>query len=272
MKITNQLILPLVIVTLLFTSCSSDDDNSNSEVNTTFNFTGTIVDVLNEPIESSTVILGDVNEATDINGEFTINSAEILTEHAYIITKKEGYLNGMRTLNDLQEENTVRITLLKDQFTTLISAGIGDSFISIPTGFHIKTDGFIKREDGSLYTGFLYPVIHHITPSNPDIENIVPGNYQSDNDTYGFAYVKLELLNKEQLDIADGHIATLEFKIEDSLLADAPATVGLWNFNEETGLWVEYGEATQEVLTGFGTFYTANVSSFSSPWFKLKTL
>ena len=139
----------------------------------------------------------------------------------------------------------------------------------MPTGLNLLIlDAHIIKEDGSVFSGFLSPVIHHILPSNPIIDTVVPGNYENDGDTYGFAYVKLEK-DDQVLDLADGYIATLRFRIEDSLLSEAPETLSIWDFNEVTGVWSVHGEATKEYVLEQWV-YQADVSSFSNPWFKIK--
>lgn len=256
------------ICLLLFASCSSSDDDTPPTV-TTKNFKGTVVDDLNTPIKNATIIIGDDTTMTDTNGNFVLNNVNLITDYAYIKSRKDDYISGMKMIVDLEESNTVNFTLLKDHLATILGSG-GDSEVHFPTGFTLKINGNISYEDGNSFTGFMYPVIHHIAPFNLAIESIAPGhnNTFDDGNTYGFVYVKLEDAEKNRLDIKEGHTATMEFDISADLLPMSPETVKVLNFNEETGLWVNYGEATkEEVLEKW--VYKTEVASFASSWFKL---
>jgi len=60
------------------------------------------------------------------------------------------------------------------------------------------------------------------------------------------------------LNIAEGQTATIELPVPATLMANAPATIPLWHFDEVTGYWVEEGEATLQ-----GNKYVGTVNHFS---------
>lgn len=268
MKHINQLTTVFTLFILLLTSCSSDDDCSTGDHEETFNFYGTVFDDENVPIENATITLGVFTTLTDENGQFLLNNITLETDYAYIKAEKEDYVTGMRMLTDLEENNTVRFTLFNDHLATILGTG-GDSLVVFPTGFSLTIDGNISNPDGSPYSGFMYPVIYHVAPTNPLVESIVPGNYNVSDDTYGYVYVKLEDAEKNLLDVTDGHTGHLYFHIDEDDLEASPDTLTAYNFNIETGEWEVIGEATKQLFLERWV-YKVVTNSFSSHWFKVE--
>lgn len=267
MKKINQLTTAVFFCILLLTSCSSDDDGTPNIVKETFNFSGVVINDENIPLDNATITIGEFTTTTNINGQFTLNNVELDTDYAYIIASKDDYISGRRMLANLEENNTISFALFNDHLATILGTG-GDSLVSFPTGFALTIDGNIISEDGSIYSGFMYPVIYHVEPSNPLVEDIVPGNYTTSNNTYGFVYVKFEDAEKNRLDLAEGRTGHLYFDIEDEDLEAAPDTITAYNFNVETGEWEMIGEATKQLFLEKWV-YKAVATSFSSHWFKV---
>jgi hypothetical protein len=76
--------------------------------------------------------------------------------------------------------------------------------------------------------------------------------------SYGILRVKLTGTNGEDLQVAPGKTAGLTVHIPEKQLATAPATIPLWFFDEETGVWKEEGEATRQ-----GNKYVGTVKHFT---------
>lgn len=265
----EKLVPLLSICILLFAACNSnDDDTPIIQATEMYNFSGTVVDDSNTPIKNAKITLTTHHVTTDENGSFTLNDITLETDYAYIKVIKDDYIDGLRMLTSLQENNTIKFTLLNDRLVSILGTG-GDSEVHFPTGLTFKINGNIKKEDGSPFAGFIYPVIHHITPFNLDLESIIPGKNSISEHNYGFVYVKLEDADKNWLDIANEHSAMLEFDIDDDLFPTAPETVKLYNFNEETGLWVLYGTATKTKILDVWVYQTS-ITSFKNAWFKLE--
>jgi hypothetical protein len=58
--------------------------------------------------------------------------------------------------------------------------------------------------------------------------------------------------------VAPGKTATLTIDVPESQTATAPATIPLWFFDEEAGVWQEEGEATRQ-----GDKYIGTVKHFT---------
>ncbi|MDD7913727.1 hypothetical protein [Polaribacter ponticola] len=266
---TYKLLIPIVILCSLFNS-SCTTENTESIENKTFNFKGKILDVHNMPIENASIVIGETEVFSDVNGNFYLNELEISTDITKVKVKKEGYINGLRLLSELEEENNIELSLL-NKLTTSIINPFGDTIIHLLGHFSLLIyDGHFIKEDGSIVSELIFPITHHIFPSNPILNTVIPGNYENNEEIFGLAYVSLE--REEQIfDLAEGNSITLQFTIEDSMVSNAPETINIWNFNEETGDWLVLGEATKEyILSGDKWIYRAQVSSFLNPWFKIK--
>ena len=262
---------------MLFTSCNKDDNGDynnptdddietlNQGSNIQRNFLGKIIDESGDPIDDATVTIGSETATTDTNGVFIINDADVKEKQAYIIAEKTGYLKGMKTTIPTEGTNIVQIVLVEEQVIATVASG-SDSEVNLPNGTTVKFDGEFKDENGNAYSGNVDVIMYHLDPSNPLIEDIMPGNLQAQNEdgdervleSYGMLNVELRGDSGEALNIADGHFAEIELTVDPAQNGVAPSTIPLWHFDEDNGYWVEEGEATL-----VGGKYVAQVSHFS---------
>lgn len=70
--------------------------------------------------------------------------------------------------------------------------------------------------------------------------------------------VELRGNDDQKLQIATGHKANISLPIAANQLDTAPATIPLWHFNEDSGLWEEQGFSRRQ-----GDRYVGSVSHFS---------
>jgi len=262
---------------MLFTSCNKDDNGDynnptdddietlNQGSNIQRNFLGKIIDESGDPIDDATVTIGSETATTDTNGVFIINDADVKEKQAYIIAEKTGYLKGMKTTIPTEGTNIVQIVLVEEQVIATVASG-SDSEVNLPNGTTVKFDGEFKDENGNAYSGNVDVIMYHLDPSNPLIDDIMPGNLQAQNEdgdervleSYGMLNVELRGDSGEALNIADGHFAEIELTVDPAQNGVAPSTIPLWHFDEDNGYWVEEGEATL-----VGGKYVAQVSHFS---------
>jgi hypothetical protein len=124
------------------------------------------------------------------------------------------------------------------------------------------------------YSGEVKVFSTWLDPTAEDLYLRMPGDLRAvdlDNQgvllrTFGMIGVELEGENGEALNLADGKTATIELPVPNSLLADAPATIPLWHFDEVAGLWIEEGEATLQDgkyvgQVGHFSFWNCDVSN-----------
>ena len=228
------------------------------------NFIGKIVDENSQPIEGVLINVGNTTDLTDQNGVFSINDASVLERFAYVKAKKEGYIDGSRTLTPKEGVNLVQIMLLNMEPTQVINTG-EESTISLPNGTQIVFDGNFTSTIGVPYSGEVSVVVKHLSTEDENINIQMPGTLigQTTNgnlrvlETYGMLAVELIGSSNQELQIANGSTAQITFPLAANAV-NAPQTIPLWHFDEVNGYWKEEGQATLQNNT-----YVANVTHFS---------
>ena len=140
------------------------------------------------------------------------------------------------------------------------------SEVSIYSGTKVVFDGSFQDENGAAYNGAVQVSMFHLTPSDENIDKLMPGmlyaqtqnNEEAVLETFGMLNVELRGSAGQKLNIATGHTAEITIRIDDSQQATAPSTIPLWHFDEAKGYWKEDGVATK-----VGNKYVGEVSHFS---------
>lgn len=273
-KIHSFLCLLLLVAT--FSSCESNDDNSNSGPNddafaqnfgsaANRDFIGQVVDTDNNPLQGVTIKIGTSTAQTDVNGVFIINGANVFQRFAYITATKNGYIDGSRSMVPTTGKNNVKIMLLPNSPIETIQSGV-ISEVSIYSGTKVVFDGAFEDANGNDYSGSVQVAMFHLTPTDENINQLMPGmlyaqtetNEQAVLETFGMLNVELRGSGGQKLNIKEGHTAEITIRIDDSQLATAPSSIPLWHFDEEKGYWKEDGVATK-----VGNKYVGEVSHFS---------
>ena len=138
--------------------------------------------------------------------------------------------------------------------------------INLPNGTSVTLNGDYVTENGTPYQGNVDVVMHHLDPTDPNMEDQMPGMLfaaNTDNEaqvlkSFGMLAVELKGSNGENLNLAENTTAQIKIPVAPELLADAPSTIPLWFFDEETGYWMEEGEAQLS-----GNQYIGIVSHFT---------
>jgi hypothetical protein len=276
-----KIFFSLVLVALLFTNCESNDSSSTSQNDDTFvenfgasasrDFIGQVVDIDNVPLQNVSIKIGTSTVQTDVNGVFIINGAAVHERFAYITAKKTGYIDGSRAMVPTSGKNNVKIMLLPNAPLETIQSG-ETSEVSIYSGTKVVFDGSFQDENGAAYKGAVQVSMFHLTPSDENIDKLMPGmlyaqtqsNEEAVLETFGMLNVELRGSAGQKLNIATGHTAEITLRIDDSQIATAPNTIPLWHFDDTVGYWKEDGVATK-----VGNKYIGEVSHFS--WWNCDT-
>lgn len=239
------------------------EENFGSQV--TADFFGRIVDEDKMPIDGVLIRAGNTNATTDVFGVFSIKDANAFENFAYITAKKSGYIDGSRSLvPSTTEVNQVEIMLLKEDVTATISSGVS-SEVNLGNGTSVTFDGNFTTTNSADYSGDVKVVLKHLSPDNNDMTVMMPGMLYAQNssgnpvalETYGMVAVELFSSGDEPLQLAENSAAQIKIPLA-SNVTNPPATIPLWNFDDEKGYWIEEGEATLG-----GNFYVGNVGHFS---------
>ena len=272
-----------IMLLLIFSACRK---NVDEVVNTTTTLTppileewdpgetliegdviGFVVDESQAPVANAIVRLGNLNTRTDDYGHFFFENITMNQEGTLVRIEKAGFFNGSRRFFPLAgSENRVQIELLDKTFSQSFEASAGET-ITMNGGASVDfVANSIVDANGDSYNGTVNVASQWLDPSSLSTFNQMPGNLQGVDQTatevalstFGMIAVELEGSNGQSLNIADGQTATVSMPVPASLQGIAPATIPLWSYNEEYGIWVEESEAT---LTN--GVYVGEVSHFS---------
>lgn len=266
----------LFIIVVSFSSCNPSDDSNNSGPDddrfsenfgsaTSRDFMGQVIDIYNNPLQGVTIKIGSSTSQTDVNGVFIINDASVYQKFAYITAKKPGYIDGSRSMVPTMGTNNVKIMLVPNSPLATIQSG-ETSEVSLASGTKVKFDGAFEDEEGNPYTGSVQVSMFHLTPSDENISELMPGMLYAQSETnqevlletYGMINVELRGNSGQKINIKKGHTAEIALPIDASQMATAPNVIPLWHFDEEKGYWKQDGIATK-----VGNKYVGEVSHFS---------
>lgn len=271
------------ILALAFIACRKDINDVN-EVTTTpdpvfldnyvptyiqvnGDLTGFTIDENNEPVHAATVKVGNLTAITDPFGHFFFTNIDMNAAGTIVKVEKEGYFAGSRRFTAVaNDENRIKIELLTKNFNQNFASESGGTIDLNQGGSIIFAPNSIRDAAGNLYTGEVKVASAWLDPSKVRTLNQMPGNLFGVNNlgeevalgTYGMVAVELESETGEPLNILDGQTATIRFPLPGSIASDAPATIPLWSYNEEFGVWAEEGSASKE-----NGYYVGEVSHFS---------
>ena len=275
MKFPKILFLSLLSISLVITSCKKDkpeEELPSESVNeaasgslnlgnkVTADFFGEIKDENGAAMSNVNISVGDKTGTTDAQGFFTITDASVDENLAYVKAEKSGYLLGSRSLiPELTGTNAVRITMLKADVTASI---LSNSAVTVSVnGASVDFKGDYVDNVGNPYSGQIDVIMKFLPGNNPNTGTQMPGMLYAQNtsgasgalETYGMVAVELFGNSGQKLQIAAGSDATIHIPVDAAQLANAPATIPLWYFDEAVGYWVEEGSATLENGEYIGT-------------------
>ncbi len=281
MKYSNIFILMLMLV---FSACRKDVDTVTETPDPyvppvleswearpgTVNgdITGMVIDEAGLPVEGAIIQLGSTQIATDQFGHFFFSDIDMMKYGTYLTAYKPGHFLGSRRFFPIANaENRVKIQLLEKNFNNGDFDGLTGGTVNVEGGASIKfAPRSIKYPDNSEYQGPVRVATKWMDPTSNATLDQMPGNLQGVNtraeevslQTFGMIAVELLGSNGEELNIADGFTAELTMPVPADILPSAPASIPLWSFNEEHGMWVE--EGTANLVNGE---YVGEVSHFS---------
>jgi len=282
----KKLIFLLIGTALLFSSCRKDvndpifvppvvvtdpgilEDYEPTVTPITGSVDGFINDENGNAIQGATVKLGTQTTTTNVDGHFALLNVAMNKAGTIIQVTQNGYFDGSRRfLPTGNGVDRVRIQLLQKVFDQTVDGAAGGA-ASIPggTGTIDFPANSIVDANGDVYTGSVDIAVKYLDPSAEITSQQMPGNLFGVNEeleermlaSYGMIAVELIDNNGNPLNLGQGTPATISMPVPASMQANAPATIPLWSYNEEYGVWVEEGEAT---LTNGS--YVGDVSHFS---------
>lgn len=229
---------------------------------------GFVTDENGDAIQGAIIKLGGLSTSTNEDGHFDFLNTDMNQAGTLIRVTAPGYFDGSRRfLPTGNGVDRVRIQLLQKQFDQSLDGAMGGA-VSIPGGtgtINFPANGIVDA-DGDLYTGTVDIAVKYLDPSAEITSQQMPGDLFGVNEdleermlaTYGMIAVELVDDNGSPLNIGENETATINMPVPASMQGNAPATIPLWSYNEEYGVWVEEGEAT--LINGS---YVGEVTHFS---------
>lgn len=280
-KILRLLSQNAVLITslsfLLFTACQREIDDPggitpptggvDDNVTVMAGVRGVVVDENSQPVAGATVTSGTNSTTTDRYGVFRFNNINLSKANGYIKVTKAGYFTGSRTfVTTAGRTHTVRIRLLSKTTTGTFAASAGGTVTLGTGGKLVMPANAVTDVSGAIYTGTVNIAMTWIDPTAPNLPEIVVGDLRGITtdgqerglETFGMLGVEMTGAGGQTLKIAAGKTAELTFPVPAAILANGPATIDLWHFDETKGRWMQEGTATKT-----GSTYVAHVSHFS---------
>lgn len=210
---------------------------------------------------------------TDINGNFKLENVSLNKDAGFVKAKKIGYFTGSRTfMVNTEGSNTVSISLIPKAVRGTFEASAGGKAESYGNvSVQLQPNAVVNQSTGSAYTGKVSVSAFYIDPTTREGNTIMPGDLRgitADNQerglkSFGMLAVELDGEKGEKLQLAKEKRAIITMPIPYSLIDKAPATIPLWYFDEEKGLWREEGSAVKKTDQFGSSYYEGQVGHFS---------
>jgi len=275
----SKALICLAVAAAMLTACKKDDGNGPdiedpdepvTVVMQDVALSGTVRDTDGNPLSGVRVSTGSLNATTGADGVFTFDKAGTVDKRAVIQFDKSGYFTLTRSGPKADEMNiaatlqrkgngnaSLQTSFSSAEAKTLSVAGME---VSIPASALVKADG-------SSYSGNVTADMFYLDPNNGDFTELMPGGdlsaIRTNNSevqllSYGMTEVSLTDNAGNALQMKEGASSELTFPIPDGMENNPPATIPLWYFDEDKGIWIEEGTATLR-----GNVYVGSVTHFS---------
>jgi len=272
MKIVSKFLMCIAILSIVIVGCKKNPEDENPPTGNMQSVTlqGKVMDASGNPLSGVKVTTGTASAYSANDGKFSFKEAEVVNKRAIIKFEKNGYF--VLTRSGIKEN---------EMFIEAVLHPKGNSDISIQTTFDSKEAktlevagmkvnfpaSSIMRADGSAYSGTVRADMLYLDPNNENFTGMMPGGdlaaIREDNSeviliSWGMTDVNLTDDAGKPLQIKTGSKAELTFPIPAGMESNPPATIPLWSFNEEKGIWIEEGKATLQ-----GNVYVGTTTHFS---------
>ncbi len=228
---------------------------------------GRVTDESGAAIAGVTVTGQNGSATTDANGLFFIQNTNVSSERTFILAKKAGYFDGARAaIPTVNGVTYMQITLASSTPIGTLDAASGGTLNLAAGGSITLAPGGVVTSSGATYTGSVSVSAEHLDPGNGNFANLFAGDLtgqqtdgtQTELQSYGVIIAELHGSSGETLQPDPSKPATLTMPIATADQATAPASIPLWYFDENLGMWKEQGSAIKQ-----GYDYVGTVAHFS---------
>ncbi len=242
-------------------------DTNDPQIVVVGNVVGKITNENGVPIEDALVLFAGDTRTTNELGLFEFIDIDFDEQGSQIVVRKDGFFDGSRRVYpEVGEKTVVQIQMITETLRGTINTTNGGA-VDFGGGSNISLpEGVYQKESGGTYTGEVQVLGQWLDPSQPSTYLQMPGDLtgvDTEGETMALAsygMIKVELTDNagNALQLPEGTTSTIELPVPEELQGNAPSTIPLWHFNEESGIWEEEGAATLQ-----NGVYVGEVSHFS---------
>ena len=288
--------MALLMMLMTFASCSKiqdllnegdDDGDDDGGINPPelvegrmedIALSGIVRDASGTPIEGVSIVSGSSAATTNTDGFFEFDQIQVVSvpnDRSVVRFSKAGYFDVVRSMDaddDAADGASWEVVMCKKEnndFTSIktYSSSSDQTLQAGEMKIDMPQDGYKVDGTGVGYTGKVKSEMVYLDPNNERFSEMMPGGdlaaVRSDNSSaqlvsYGMTDLNMYAENGDKLQLKDGCKAKLTFPIPAGMGENPPASIPLWSFNEQTGLWEEEGSAALQ-----GNVYVGEVAHFS---------
>jgi len=263
-------ILFFLLMTLSIVNCGGGGGGNNPPADVTGSISGVVQSAKDQlPIEGVTVSADGSSVTTSATGSYNLEN--ISTSDRIVVTiKNAGYAEQSKivSLNKQNQVVDLNVSILPVDSVEEFDPDLSKELTVTDSSAMVMLEASsLVRADGSTPpTGM---VISNLTVIDPTTDiDLMPGDMQTDTDggtlaqieSFGAITATFKDAEGNDLNLATGTPATIRIPVA-SNTANPPATIPLYFYDKQTGLWVEEGTAT---LDPTDTFYEGSVTHFST--------
>lgn len=288
--------MALLMMLMTFASCSKiqdllnegdDDGDDDGGINPPelvegrmedIALSGIVRDASGTPIEGVSIVSGSSAATTNTDGFFEFDQIQVVSvqnDRSVVRFSKAGYFDVVRSMDaddDAADGASWEVVMCRKEnndFTSIktYSSSSDQTLQAGEMKIDMPQDGYKVDGTGAGYTGKVKSEMVYLDPNNERFSEMMPGGdlaaVRSDNSSaqlvsYGMTDLNMYAENGDKLQLKDGCKAKLTFPIPAGMGENPPASIPLWSFNEQTGLWEEEGSAALQ-----GNVYVGEVAHFS---------
>ncbi|HET6513211.1 MAG TPA: carboxypeptidase regulatory-like domain-containing protein [Candidatus Kapabacteria bacterium] len=263
----------VLLFSMMLGACRSADPvtpgpNEQPIIRTTI--AGTVVNEAGLPVAGANVTAHGLSTTTDEYGYFILHNVNAPQDRCVALAKADGFFTDAKaTIPKVNGLTEVKMFLQSHGTRKNVDANAGGTLsvtsVSGTASVTFAPSGLVTGS-GTAFSGSAHVAIKHLDPADPSFAYYFAGDQaatredgsRADLISYGVLRVDLRSASGEQLQPAPGKPAQLSYPIPASEIANAPATMPLWFFDEAKGMWVEEGVATRQ-----GNTYVGSVTHFT---------
>jgi hypothetical protein len=276
MKKFNFFVWTLTVAMLIFAGCDKNDEPSGDPESTgsanmqDATIKGSVKNTNGQPIAGVSITSGETVAVSAADGTFSFSRVAISGNRAVVKFAKDGYFTLTRS-GVKEDEMFIEAVLqqkgdTKNTATETFDASVAQTITAGGMKVEVPASSLVKA-DGTAYSGTVKADMFYLSPNNENFAEVMPGGDlaairetggEAQLISYGMTEVTLTGSDGKPLQLKEGAESKLTFPIPEGMETNPPATIPLWYFDEEKGIWIEEGEATLQ-----GDVYVGEVQHFS---------